>query len=726
MTVRIKDVVSFTRDSQRNSGMLQRTKHSQTQANTLKEKHMHYFMPNRASYLFWVLCFLVSLCVGCAEKHETNSASDASENMVGDSAVNEGRTESTSDTSIPSTPDATRGESTQDMGFTELDATSRLQDGTVVSADMDTTSPEDAEIEMVPPRASPDLNEDGVLNILVIGTSQSIEDGGEAFSPVQIADALSRILTDDPEHELDINVVAQDIYQTEVLTTGYGQGGSDYDWPYFCHSLAQYYFWPTDRDARITNLLGEGEHDWDQVVIAGDPHIIKSMPGYHALGVNRIAAKVSEGGAQPLLLMTWMRDADTADHFAELTRRTSLGASTPIPVIPAGVAWLNLSADQQDTARVHPTPNGAYVSAAAIYAHLYGRSASTSNYTGDDDIADSAMTAVMNEDSTTYAYETNAFRSPFTHGEISDRILNYNHTGTSSERGILRGLRWVLAQANVRLDNGGQAPIHFNYGRANTEFEAHKRYRIAPAEFQFSLGFPMQDNSNHGNTTMLYGLDKRRGNIENGTDLGVARKMIRDGELPHARAVPIRTLFAQMKESIPQLSAYADGWHMNHDLDKATGAFMYTMLTGHCALNAEPADRDSGAWRAWVAHKAGYETAWQFMHLSARAPCFKVHPGSVDSVSVSPSETSQLMVSFVNAPTQEVTVTVSTDAGEMVRADPTQLTFTPENYNTPQMVVLSAQGDAITEGVFTVTTSTQSSDSAFDSLSDRWTYTLAP
>ena len=90
---------------------------------------------------------------------------------------------------------------------------------------------------------------------------------------------------------------------------------------------------------------------------------------------------------------------------------------------------------------------------------------------------------------------------------------------------------------------------------------------------------------------MLYGLDKRRSDDENGTDLGVARKMSRDNELPHARAIPIRTLHARLRAALPDQSAYSDGWHMNHELDKASGAFMYTLLTGHCAPGDEPEDR---------------------------------------------------------------------------------------------------------------------------------------
>ena len=49
---------------------------------------------------------------------------------------------------------------------------------------------------------------------------------------------------------------------------------------------------------------------------------------------------------------------------------------------------------------------------------------------------------------------------------------------------------------------------------------------------------------------MRYGLDHRDSGTLNDTDLGVARFMIEQSELPHARAVPIRTLYAQLREAI--------------------------------------------------------------------------------------------------------------------------------------------------------------------------------
>ena len=130
----------------------------------------------------------------------------------------------------------------------------------------------------------------------------------------------------------------------------------------------------------------------------------------------------------------------------------------------------------------------------------------------------------------------------------------------------------------------------------------------------------MQDGSATGNTSMLYGIDKRGSQSENGTDLGVALFMVRQSELPYARAAPIRTLFAQLKEMNIVTSAYRDNWHMNRDLDKATAGFMYTLLTGSCDLGDEPTDKTSAAWKSWAAHRIGYETAWNLMYLDGKAP----------------------------------------------------------------------------------------------------------
>ena len=235
-------------------------------------------------------------------------------------------------------------------------------------------------------------------------------------------------------------------------------------------------------------------------------------------------------------------------------------------------------------------------------------------------MADIAFDYVQEEMNVAEFSTPNTFVSPFYGCFVQDSVLTYNHTGSSSENGILGGLNWTFEQSAQILENGGGGESTFNYGRANSNFEANKRYQINPDLFQYSFGFPMQDHGNHGNESMMYGLDKRDGGVMNDTDLGVARFMIAQSELPYARAVPIRALFAQMKEDNPQQSAYRDSWHMHRDLDKAIGAYMHTVLTNTCSLGEEPADSSSNDWNTWNAHKIGCNTAWTFMNMEESFP----------------------------------------------------------------------------------------------------------
>ncbi len=634
-------------------------------------------------------------------------------------------TQAETDASTTASENTTNGDAGTDSPTTMGPGTSTAgTDGPTDASTSDTGTETTGSVE--PP--SPDVNGDGVLNILVIGTSSSIREGAEAFSPDSIAAELQSILSGDPSLSLDVNVVAEDVYRSAQIVTGYGQAGDEYDWAYHSHSLAQYYYWPEGRDERLAELAGDGELDWDQVIIGADPNIVAETPGYYALGVNKIAARVAEGDAQPRLLMLWPQSEGgdaSIDHFAEFTYRAADGAVVELPVVPAGRAWEALADDKKDSAATHPTPNGAYVAAATIYAQLLGASAAASDYEYDDELAEVALSTVIDEADAVHYSGERSFISPFKSCEIGDRVLNYNHTGSSSENGILNGFKWVCAKGQVDVVLDGAPPIDFNYGRANTEFEPNKRYKIDPASFEFSLGFPMQDNGNHGDTSMLYGLDKRRNDQENGTDLGSARKMVRDAELPYARTLPIRTLYAQMVDAIPGQSAYSDNWHMHKDLDKATGAFMYTLLTGHCALDEEPADAESPEWRSWMSHKIGYETAWTLMHLKGAAPGFRVLPESPESTSVSTSQSAQLFVSFANPPTAEITVTLSTDNDAIVSYAPSELTFTPGDYATPQPVTMTALEAGLPGELFTISASASSTDPVFDGLVDRWEYSIA-
>jgi len=179
---------------------------------------------------------------------------------------------------------------------------------------------------------------------------------------------------------------------------------------------------------------------------------------------------------------------------------------------------------------------------------------------------------------------------------------------------------WVFNQSPKTLQAGGPSPINFNYGRANTNFEPNKRYKVDPELFDFSFGFPMQDHGNNGDVSMLYGIDKRASGTLNDTDVGVAQYMVEQSEIPYARGIPIRTLYAQMKDSIPNQSAYGDSWHMSGNLNIAIGAYMFTILNGTCVLGEEPENQDSNDWKSWMSHKIGYETAWNLMYLEGSTP----------------------------------------------------------------------------------------------------------
>lgn len=245
-----------------------------------------------------------------------------------------------------------------------------------------------------------DVNGDGQLNVLIIGTSSSIEPNFEGFSTAQVAVELQNILSEDTSISMIVNVVSEDIYRQKTVSTGIA-GMLTQDKNYHCHSLAQYYYWPEDYDERMDNLTGNSAYDWDYVVIGADPYIVTYLPGYYSLGVNKIAVKVEEGGAIPLLLMMWAKEDSLIGHFEEFTYRTSDGAKVDIQTVPAGLAWDALAVNMKDTESYHPTPNGSFITAASIYSHILDKSASSSQYVYNDSIADitySTLTYEANQD----------------------------------------------------------------------------------------------------------------------------------------------------------------------------------------------------------------------------------------------------------------------------------------------------------------------------------------
>lgn len=460
-----------------------------------------------------------------------------------------------------------------------------------------------------------------------------------------------------------VNVVFEDIFRQKKMDVAVGGGGKAWPNEFACHSLAQWFFWPEGREARLANLTGQGETKFDYVVLAGDPYLIMNMPGVYAEGVTLIANKVKQGPAQTVLLIPWgTRITQATRAMNEVVCRVAQGAD--LPVIPSSIA--------RRSAR---------------------------DIRGD--------------------FEA---QTPFSMKQVNKRKITYHHTGTSSERGIEGGLRRAAQACNIDISKAKPTDnnqIDFNYGRANSTFEPGKRYKVEPQHYDRSYGFPMQDHSKTASETMLLGIDRRK---DDGTDLGIALDMIQDDQVRHdVRCVPIRLLWAKMQDLDPEMKPLRDRWHMSHHLDSATGAFMITLLTGRCPIGEPPNDGDDNARRHWLGQKVGYETAWRMNHLNARVPGFAVRPRNRNT-ELKPNATSKLNVQFLYPPTADVTVNITVDKPAAATVSPTTLTFTPDNFDSLQTVTVTPE-TVSTDVPFEVQFKTQSSDPVFDALSDAWPYT---
>ncbi|MDG1516864.1 MAG: T9SS type A sorting domain-containing protein [Flavobacteriales bacterium] len=469
-----------------------------------------------------------------------------------------------------------------------------------------------------------DVNLDGEINILVLGSSNSIISSQKTFFTDYIAIELDSILSNDTLIKLNTNVVYEEISKAKNISTGIA---SSYLWNvnHYCHSLAQYYYWPDKRAERLSNLRGNEGFDWDYVVIGSDPVILKTMPGYYSFGVNKIVSAIYEGGAVPLLLMQWDEDLSLTSHFEEFTYRAAVGAPVPLEVVPAGLAWEALPNTLKDVSIYTPSPNGDYIGAASIYSHLLKRSASYSKYIINNQIADVANEVRIAAENNSHYTGKPTFNSPFRECSVNTTDLVYNHSGSSTENGILNGLNWVTNEYGKTLQYGSTNSIHFNYGRSSMG-GGSKEYNIDNSKFDYSFGYALQDDARTGYTSMLYGLDKRNTFDGYDTDLGTALKMVNNNEIPYARNVPLRTIIAQMVDEIPGIELYppGDNWHLSSDVNKAIASYMHTMLSGECTLPpASSICSDSAAWRTWMAHKIGQETAWTLMYLEGENNCNK-------------------------------------------------------------------------------------------------------
>ena len=588
------------------------------------------------------------------------------------------------------------------------------------------------------------------VNVLIIGSSHSYSEGKEhgaihekAFNPVGIGGELQNILSSDVSISGNVNVVVEDIYTNKTKDTKVGSGSNNVRSMNFCrYSLAQYYVWPEGRDARLANLRGERGTDWDYVVLMADPYLLANMPGVFAEGVQLLSKEIAKGGAETILFAQWPENSSSfsVSDFNEVVYR--IGNSAGLRVIPGGKAWSSLS--NQDANVSHPTPKGAYLSAASIYSTLYNKSAVASSYifsntSATADISNHAFNTVKNNQG--IAQYTGIYKgiNPFQMLDHTARHVDFCETGSSTENGIKPRLQGAISRLRMsnkpigRSNAKSKGPIDLNYGRGNDWYEDNKDYEVNTDYYKNTIGFPMQDN--HGAkqwapTTMLYGIDKRFYNgayYNDGTDLGIAYNMIRPGTrekgLPlNVRSVPARLMWSRIYDADPSLKVVPDNNHMNGVLLDAIGTYMATILTGRCSVNDEP-ERSSSTWNKWYARKVAYETAWRMSHLTTRTPGFKVLPSSVDALTISKEESEKLSVRFMFPPESNVTVLVSTTNTSVGIVGPQKLVFTPENYNVAQYVRVKGVPGSTANAKVNVKFTTVSEDVVYNGLTDSWRYT---
>ena len=587
------------------------------------------------------------------------------------------------------------------------------------------------------------------LNILVIGSTHSFSEGGESgvvhekpFNPTTIASHLYQIIDQDPAISGSANVQFEDIYKTKAQTVNYS-GTSVHDFTSHCYSLAQHYMWPDGKTNRLANLRGQAGTQWDYIIICNDPYIMANFPGMVAEGVKLIKQEVakSPNPAQVVLLAQWPETSSTftANQFNEIAYR--VGNSAGLTVVPAGKAWDGYGS--KDTSSNHPTPRGEYLAAASIYSKLYNRSAKTSAYvypTVGSAIADHALSVVQaNNGVAQYSGAYTSF-NPFQMKYLAKRVVSYRETGTSTEDRLSQALDRLDDVQRITFNTSGYAGVpgtrwDFNYGRGNDWWEDDKDYEVNSTIYDWVYGFPMHHYSTtSAPNTMPYGIDKHYDNgttYEDGTDLGIPYNMIRpntrEPDWPEAvRAIPIRLMWQKMCELAPGFNPLGDSTHMNPNLNDASAAFMYTLLSGRCPIVVEPTPQGSAnpAWMQWLGHKTGYETAWQMSHLTTRAPGFRVQPSARTTTTITPTTKETMTVEFANPPQSDVTVNVSISNANAAVLGSRQLLFTPQNYNIPQSVSVAGLPGSAASETFNVVFTTVSTDEIYNGLSDTWDYTI--
>lgn len=528
--------------------------------------------------------------------------------------------------------------------------------------------------------------------VLVLGGSQAYKPSAEqAFPPAEVAAQLREILSADPAVSKPVTVQVED----------YGAK----------QTLMSWFYWPDSQNSTLELLRG----DWDYVVMLDDPYVASSHPQFLLEGVQAVSAVVRSAGGTPLLVMQWSSGSTSLSAFAEAAFRVGDGAG--IGVVPAGYAWGNVPPALRDSG-VRPTPRGAYVTAASIFSHMVGRSASASSYlpagvppADRDSLATAAWNAVQSAPTQTHYSGAYHGSVRFLSAPIRKRDIAIWGHGFSTETGMILALRdHVLPAAGLN----GVTRVSSN----------------APTTMQDILF--RRDSISYTNTRHCAYF---RYQIDNGAKSMI--EWLNSFSIPAAEAVtaqqstakpifhlPIYIALARIRAAHAEIAVQTDGHHWSSVFNNATAAILYTLASGRCPVGDEPADKGSDAWQHWFARKTGYEVAWQYGTMRTRVPGFEVLPGTISASTTNVTTTGDetLTVRFLYPPESPVTVSVGVDKSAALMVYPNTLTFTPENHSEKQTIRLRAlPGNSSSEKVV-VNVTTLSDDEVFSGLRDEWDF----
>lgn len=554
-------------------------------------------------------------------------------------------------------------------------------------------------------------------SVLVLGGSEPLLSNFEAaFPATTVATHLQGIMSGDAAIAGGATVQSQDTFRAATAVSSFSG-----------KTLMSWYNWPEDL-ANTQALLRKG---WNYVVMIEDPYVASRWPEYYLEGTRAISAEARTMGSQLVLVMTWSSSGSTAlASFGEMSYRVGDGIGAW--VAPAGYAWNNLDGSLKDTG-IRPTSRGSYLTAATIYSRIYNRSAKTSIYIPSgmtrairDNIADSALTTVQTEATRSHYAGNHTGPTHFVSPPNHKREIKLTDWNSSTERGIREGLMRIFEsmKTSVSLTIPDRQtfpttgfPYDFIQNRDISQVNKEKWVNFAAFDYQLR-----DTDTTDATNTMVAGIDRvifREAYSEQSTAAYDVKGYHWD---MGAFFVPVRVAWARLRTAQPSIPLQRDSHHMSYYVDECVAAMMYTLLTGRCSVEAEPAAGTS-AWKYWFCRKTGYEIAWQYATLQERVPGFKVLPSSITKISIDANSPETLSVRFMYPPKQNVTVNISVDNTSAATIDKASLTFTPTNHSVAQTVRLTGIASA-TKSSVKATFTTLSTDTIYNGLSDDWTYSV--